>query len=81
MIRVGPDIKDILLARLCQGLIFLPIATVAQWMMRPESPVDPISRYEHEDNTQRRINGSVLFFMGIYLYWIVSFAFKEGPCE
>lgn len=51
--------------------------------MRPDSPpVDPIPHTEHEDNTLRRMNGGVLFCMGIYLGWIVSFAFfNEGPCE
>jgi hypothetical protein len=83
VIRVEPNIKETVLARLWQGLMLLPIAIVAQWIMRPESPpVDPMSRNEHEERSQRQINGGLLFFIGIYLGWILSLAFfNEGPRE
>jgi hypothetical protein len=84
MIRVEPYIKDFVLSRLWEGLMLLPIALVAQWLLRPESPEDSKnSVWSKEKGTRdRRIHGGMLLTTCLYLCWIVSFAFfNEGPCE
>jgi hypothetical protein len=84
MIRVEPYIKDFVLSRLWEGLMLLPIALMAQWLLRPESPEDSKnSVWSKEEGTRdRRIYGGMLLTTCIYLCWIVSLAFfNEGPCE
>lgn len=84
VIRVEPNIKDIVLSRLWQRLMLLPIALVAQWLVRPESPEDSKdSVWSKEERARdRRIYGVMLLTMCLYMCWIVLFAFfNEGPCE